>query len=92
MMHDNGFGKNRAGAFVPSLMKYHAAWRTQTHKFGPQTKLVMLNYPNNPTGAAPTEAELRAWLAERLPPDQVPRIIRFVDRLSSTASGKALRR
>ena len=42
MMHDNGFGKNRAGAYVPSLMKYHAAWRTQTHKFGPQTKLVML--------------------------------------------------
>ncbi len=26
----------------------------------PKTKLVMLNYPNNPTGAAPTEAELRA--------------------------------
>lgn len=42
MMHDNGFGKNRAGAFVPSLMRYHAAWREQTHKFGPQTKLVML--------------------------------------------------
>ncbi|MEQ8663831.1 MAG: amidase, partial [Gammaproteobacteria bacterium] len=42
MMHDNGFGKNRAGAYVPSLMKYHAAWRTQTHKFGAQTKLVML--------------------------------------------------
>ncbi|MGR9089618.1 MAG: amidase [Gammaproteobacteria bacterium] len=42
MMHDNGFGKNRAGAFVPSLMRYHAGWRTQTHKFGPQTKLVML--------------------------------------------------
>lgn len=42
MMHDNGFGKNRAGGFVPSLMRYHAAWREQTHKFGPQTKLVML--------------------------------------------------
>ena len=26
----------------------------------PKTKLVMLNYPNNPTGAAPSEAELRA--------------------------------
>ena len=26
----------------------------------PKTKLVMLNYPNNPTGAAPTEAELLA--------------------------------
>ncbi len=26
----------------------------------PKTKLVMLNYPNNPTGAAPTEAELKA--------------------------------
>jgi amidase len=42
MMHDNGFGKNRAGGYVPSLMRYHAAWRQQTHKFGPQTKLVML--------------------------------------------------
>ncbi len=42
MMHDNGFGKNRAGGYVPSLMRYHAAWREQTHKFGPQTKLVML--------------------------------------------------
>lgn len=31
----------------------------------PKTKLVMLNYPNNPTGAAPTEAELKA-LAEVL--------------------------
>jgi aspartate aminotransferase len=31
----------------------------------PKTKLVMLNYPNNPTGAAPTEAELIA-LAEVL--------------------------
>ncbi len=26
----------------------------------PKTKLIMLNYPNNPTGAAPTEAELKA--------------------------------
>ncbi|MEM7543225.1 MAG: amidase [Pseudomonadota bacterium] len=42
MMHDNGFGKNRSGGFVPSLMRYHAAWREQTHKFGPQTKLVLL--------------------------------------------------
>lgn len=42
MMHDNGFGKNRAGGYVPSLMKYHAAWRQQTHKFGPQTRLVLL--------------------------------------------------
>ena len=42
MMHDNGFGKNRAGGYVPSLMRYHAAWRDQTHKFGPQTKLVLL--------------------------------------------------
>ena len=42
MMHDNGFGKNRAGAYVPSLMRYHANWRDQTHKFGPQTKLVLL--------------------------------------------------
>ncbi len=42
MMHDNGFGKNRAGGYVPSLMRYHASWRTQTHKFGPQTKLIML--------------------------------------------------
>ncbi len=41
MMHNNGYGKNRAGGFVPSLMRYHAAWREQTHKFGPQTKLVM---------------------------------------------------
>ena len=29
----------------------------------PKTKLVMLNYPNNPTGAAPTEAELLALAA-----------------------------
>jgi len=42
MMHDNGFGKNRAGGYVPGLMRYHAGWRNQTHKFGPQTKLVML--------------------------------------------------
>ena len=42
MMHDNGFGKNRAGGYVPSLMRYHAGWRDQTHKFGPQTKLVLL--------------------------------------------------
>ena len=42
MMHDNGFGKNRAGAFVPGLSRYHAGWREQTHKFGPQTKLVLL--------------------------------------------------
>ena len=42
MMHDNGFGKNRSGGYVPSLMKYHSAWREQTEKFGPQTKLVML--------------------------------------------------
>jgi amidase len=42
MMHDNGFGKNRSGGYVPSLMKYHAAWRQQTHKFGPQTRLVLL--------------------------------------------------
>jgi amidase len=42
MMHGDAFGKNRAGAFVTSLMKYHSAWREQTHKFGPQTKLVML--------------------------------------------------
>ena len=42
MMHDNGFGKNRSGGYVPSLMKYHANWRQQTDKFGPQTKLIML--------------------------------------------------
>ena len=42
MMHDNGYGKNRAGSYVPSLMRYHAQWRDNTHKFGPQTKLVML--------------------------------------------------
>ncbi|MEM7469226.1 MAG: amidase, partial [Pseudomonadota bacterium] len=42
MMHDNGFGKNRTGGYVPSLMKYHASWRQQTEKFGPQTKLIML--------------------------------------------------
>ena len=42
MMHDNGFGKNRAGGYVPGLMRYHAGWREQTHKFGPQTKLVLL--------------------------------------------------
>ena len=42
MMHDNGYGKNRRGGYVPSLMSYHSNWRTQTHKFGPQTKLVML--------------------------------------------------
>ena len=42
MMHENGFGKNRIGGYVPSLMKHHSAWREQTHKFGPQTKLVML--------------------------------------------------
>jgi amidase len=42
MMHGNGFGKNRAGGYIPSLMRYHAGWRSQTHKFGPQTTLVML--------------------------------------------------
>lgn len=42
MMHDNGFGKNRSGGYIPSLMRYHAAWREQTHKFGPQTKLILL--------------------------------------------------
>jgi amidase len=42
MMHDNGYGKNRRGGYVASLMSYHSNWRTQTHKFGPQTKLVML--------------------------------------------------
>ncbi len=42
MMHDNGYGKNRAGTYVPSLMRYQAGWREQTHKFGAQTKLVML--------------------------------------------------
>lgn len=42
MMHDNGFGKNRAGGYVPGLMRYHAAWREQAHKFGPQTRLVLL--------------------------------------------------
>lgn len=42
MMHDNGFGKNRSGGYVPSLMRYHSRWREHTHMFGPQTKLVML--------------------------------------------------
>lgn len=42
MMHDNGYGKNRSGGYVPSLMRYHAQWRDHTHKFGPQTKLVLL--------------------------------------------------
>lgn len=50
MMHDNGYGKNRAGDYVPSLMRYHAGWREQTHRFGPQTKLVLL------TGQYMTEA------------------------------------
>ena len=58
MMHDNGFGKNRAGGYVPSLMRYHSAWRSQTHKFGPQTKLVML------TGEYMTKAYGGAYYAK----------------------------
>ncbi|MBI2814388.1 MAG: long-chain fatty acid--CoA ligase [Opitutae bacterium] len=40
---------------------------------------------------APTEAEIRAFLAERLQPYKIPRMIRFVDNLATTRTGKASR-
>lgn len=42
--------------------------------------------------AGATEAELRAFVGERLQPFKVPRIIRVVTELKSTFTGKALRR
>lgn len=39
-----------------------------------------------------SEVELRAYAAQRLQPYKVPRMIKFVKQLSSTHSGKALRR
>jgi acyl-coenzyme A synthetase/AMP-(fatty) acid ligase len=42
--------------------------------------------------AGVAEAELRAFLGERLQPFKVPRIIRFVPELKTTFTGKALRR
>ncbi len=40
----------------------------------------------------PSEAELRSFMSRRLPPFKVPRIITFVSKLSTTHSGKAIRR
>lgn len=42
--------------------------------------------------AGVAEAELRAFVGERLQPFKVPRIIRFVPELKTTFTGKALRR
>lgn len=39
----------------------------------------------------PTEQDLRAWLAERLQPFKVPRLIRFVDNIAQTRTGKVRR-
>ena len=42
-------------------------------------------------GGQLTEAALRAFAAERLPPYKIPRLIRFVDHLASTRTGKLSR-
>jgi acyl-coenzyme A synthetase/AMP-(fatty) acid ligase len=42
-------------------------------------------------GGQLTEAALRAFAAERLPPCKIPRLIRFVDHLASTRTGKLSR-
>jgi acyl-CoA synthetase (AMP-forming)/AMP-acid ligase II len=42
-------------------------------------------------GGQLTEAALRAFAAERLPPWKIPRLIRFVDHLASTRTGKLSR-
>ena len=65
-----------------------AAERTAAQPAAVNADLLLVNCP----GGAPIEAQLRAWLVGRLQAYKVPRIIRFVAKLNSTSSGKALRR
>jgi acyl-CoA synthetase (AMP-forming)/AMP-acid ligase II len=44
------------------------------------------------TGASPTEEELIAYAGERLAAYKRPRLVRFVDSLPSTSTGKIMRR
>ncbi|MBW7896411.1 MAG: acyl--CoA ligase [Opitutaceae bacterium] len=53
---------------------------------------LLTNNPSPTTAPQLSEAELRAWLAARLHPAKIPRIIRFVMELPTTYSGKTSRK
>ncbi len=77
---------------VESVLVEHAGV-TQARVFGRKNSVMgnLLCAEVVPGVPVPTEAELRLFLAERLQPFKIPRIIRFIDSLGTTRTGKLSR-
>jgi acyl-coenzyme A synthetase/AMP-(fatty) acid ligase len=77
---------------VESVLAEHAGV-TQARVFGRKNSVMgnLLCAEVVPGVPVPTEVELRSFLAERLQPFKIPRVIRFVDSLGTTRSGKLSR-
>lgn len=84
-------GHNVAPAAVEAILEGHEAVRRAV-VFGVADELwgerVTAVLEADQGGTQPTEADLQAWLGERLAPQDRPRRVRWVARLPETATGK----